>query len=200
MSEEVTARSQWMDETLATLSRQEFEELVERAIDRRLGVWLTQLTDALLDMSDEDGSTLRPAFAGALRRAMGQARAGQGTDLGAFRERVPRSTVQEPKVEWSVSARSGVKALVEAARALSPLDQLELISALSEVLYRTYPHTYRTEDFWEPKALEQHLQAQQPQPLADVTALRADFWPEEESCDDLIQYIYGQRREDRLNR
>jgi uncharacterized protein YbjT (DUF2867 family) len=34
---------------LAALSTEEFEQLVERTIDRRLKVWLTQLMDALID-------------------------------------------------------------------------------------------------------------------------------------------------------
>ena len=34
-----------MEKTLGALSAKEFEELVERTIDRRLEVWLTQLTD-----------------------------------------------------------------------------------------------------------------------------------------------------------
>ncbi len=36
-----------MDKTLAELSTGEFEALIERTIDRRLSVWLTQLLDAL---------------------------------------------------------------------------------------------------------------------------------------------------------
>ncbi len=45
-----------MERALETLSTEEFEELVERTIDRRLEVWLTQLTDALTgsQTTDED--------------------------------------------------------------------------------------------------------------------------------------------------
>ena len=67
-----------MGETLATLSRQEFEEVVERAIDRRLGVWLTQLTDALIGGSEQESSVLQPAFADSLRRSLEQALPGTG--------------------------------------------------------------------------------------------------------------------------
>jgi len=45
-----------MERALETLSTEEFEELVERTIDRRFEVWLTQLTDALIgwQTTDED--------------------------------------------------------------------------------------------------------------------------------------------------
>jgi hypothetical protein len=38
-----------MERALAALSTEEFEQLVERTIDRRLKVWLTQLMDVLID-------------------------------------------------------------------------------------------------------------------------------------------------------
>jgi Arc/MetJ-type ribon-helix-helix transcriptional regulator len=84
--------------------------------------------------------------------------------------------------------------LVEAARELSPLEQLELISTISQSLHRNYQ---QTADFWEPKTLEQLIQAQQTQPITNIADL-AGSWPEEESVDDFIEYIYQQRREDRL--
>jgi hypothetical protein len=87
---------------------------------------------------------------------------------------------------------------MEAAQKLSPLEQLDLISALSRALHRNYLQTLPVEGFWKPKTLEQHIQAQQTQPVADIAALCGDFWPEDESSDDLIQYIYEQRREERL--
>ncbi len=45
-----------MERALETLSTEEFEELVERTIDKRLEVWLTQLMDALIgrQTTDED--------------------------------------------------------------------------------------------------------------------------------------------------
>jgi len=97
-----------------------------------------------------------------------------------------------------MSTRPRLQELIEAAQELSPLEQLDLISALSQALHRNYLQTLSAEDFWRPKTLEQHIQAQQPQPVADIAGLRADFWPEDESADDLIAYIYEQRREDQL--
>ncbi len=47
-----------MKRALAALSAEEFEQLVERTIDRRLEVWLTQLMDALIDSQTTNEDTL----------------------------------------------------------------------------------------------------------------------------------------------
>ena len=87
-----------------------------------------------------------------------------------------------------------LRTLIDAAKELSLLEQLELISTISQSLYRSYQQTV---DFWEPKTLEQLIQAQQTQPITNIGDL-AGFWPQEESVDDFIEYIYQQRYEDRL--
>ncbi len=87
---------------------------------------------------------------------------------------------------------------VDTAEKLSPLEQLELLRILSESLHRNFHQTLLTEDFWQPKTLDQLLRAQQTSPVADIDELAVDFWPEEESVDDLVEYIYQQRDEDRL--
>jgi len=75
-----------MEKTLGALSTKEFEELVERTIDRHLEVWLTQLTDIWIDLEEEESVELRPEFAASLRRALEQARSGEGIDLKTFRD------------------------------------------------------------------------------------------------------------------
>jgi len=77
-----------MEKTLGELSTEEFESLVERTIDRRLAVWLTQLMDALTGLEEEENATLRPEFAASLHRALEQARSGEGVDLKTFREQI----------------------------------------------------------------------------------------------------------------
>ena len=58
-----------MEKALGALSTEEFEELVERTIDRRLEVWLTQLMDAFIGWQEE-GTELRPEFAASLRHSL----------------------------------------------------------------------------------------------------------------------------------
>jgi AcrR family transcriptional regulator len=77
-----------MERALGALSAEEFEELIERTIDRRLEVWLTQLMDALLGWQPEDSTRLAPEFAASLKRSLEQARSGEGVDLQAFREQI----------------------------------------------------------------------------------------------------------------
>ena len=79
-----------MEKTVGALSAKEFEELVERTIDRRLEVWLTQLTDVWIGWQKEEGAELEPAFAASLRRALEQARSGEGIDLESFRDQLGR--------------------------------------------------------------------------------------------------------------
>ena len=79
-----------MGHKLTDLSVEEFEALVERAVERRLSVWLEQLLDVLDGDSDEDDAELRPAFAAALRRSMQQAKHREAIDLQTFRTQIGR--------------------------------------------------------------------------------------------------------------
>jgi hypothetical protein len=63
-----------VEKTLVEMSASEFEELVERTIDRRINVWFTQLMDALTGSQEEEGAELQHEFAASLRRALEQAR------------------------------------------------------------------------------------------------------------------------------
>lgn len=47
-----------MERALGALSTEEFEALVERTIDKRLKVWLTQLMEALIDSKTIDKDNL----------------------------------------------------------------------------------------------------------------------------------------------
>ncbi len=79
-----------MARSLGELTADEFEELVERTIDRRFEVWLTQLMDAFEGLSDENGDELRPDFAASLRRSLEHARSGVGTPVDTFRRELGR--------------------------------------------------------------------------------------------------------------
>ena len=79
-----------MERSLGALSAREFEQLVERTIDRRFEVWLTQLMDALIGLPEEESAELQPEFAASLKRSLDQARSGEGIDLETFREQIRR--------------------------------------------------------------------------------------------------------------
>jgi len=79
-----------VEKALEALSAKEFEELVERTIDRRLEAWLIQLMDAFVGLRDEEEAELQPEFAASLRRSLDQARSGEGMDLETFRKQIGR--------------------------------------------------------------------------------------------------------------
>ena len=74
-----------MAQRMADLSSEEFESLVERAVDRRSRVWLTQVMDALDGLDNEDKAELSADFATSLRRSREHAQRGETTDLESFR-------------------------------------------------------------------------------------------------------------------
>ena len=86
--------------------------------------------------------------------------------------------------------------LIDEAQTLSPKEKLDLISEISRSLS---PICAEREDgdFWTPTSLETHIRHQRTPVVTDIEELKADFWPEEETADDLIGYIYDQRTEDR---
>ncbi len=93
---------------------------------------------------------------------------------------------------------SKLQILIENAKELKLVEQLELINAISRHLQLNYQQTDFTDDFWKPQTLEQILQAQQTQAVQNIKDLKSDFWLQEESVDEFIEYIYRQRHEDNL--
>ena len=88
-----------------------------------------------------------------------------------------------------------VEAVLVAARQLSPAEQLELIEALSGSLRRQHqspPDNGTTE--------EDHIPAsiRRTPPVTNLEDLVADFWPEDETADDIAAFVARQRAEDRL--
>ena len=89
--------------------------------------------------------------------------------------------------------------MINAAQGLSPLEQLQLIGAISKVLQIRCQHSLPPANFWHSRPVEELAQVQNKQPVTDIAELHVDFWPEEETADKVIEYIYEQRREDRLD-
>lgn len=84
---------------------------------------------------------------------------------------------------------ASVERVFQAVQHLSPAEQLELIQAISQSLRRQYQQT-------EADAIPQFVK--RTAPTTDLEQLVADFWPEDESADDINAYIAQQRREDRM--
>jgi hypothetical protein len=91
-----------------------------------------------------------------------------------------------------------LQALIAEIQELSPSEQWELIHTISFVLSRRSQKTFAQEDIWKSTSLEEIIASQGVLPMTNIEDLAGDFWPENESADDFITYIYQQRREDRV--
>lgn len=92
-----------------------------------------------------------------------------------------------------------LQTVIEAAEQLSPSEQLELIEAVSRSLQDKYPPRQVLETMKKltpsetiPPAIKRAM------PLRDLSQLKADFWPEEETADDINAFIEQQRQADLL--
>ena len=92
----------------------------------------------------------------------------------------------------------GLQQLIGEAKTLSPQEQIELISAVSQFLRSSYQQLPSKADFWQPQSIDQLIQAQAVPPVQDITRLAFDESAEDEPADEMIAYIYGQPQADRL--
>lgn len=87
---------------------------------------------------------------------------------------------------------------LEAARALSPEDQLALLNELERSVARTSSALERelersTSRFWHGPSIEEIIEAQGVKPVTDLDSLKSGAWPEDESIDDFLAYLYQER-------
>ncbi len=90
-----------------------------------------------------------------------------------------------------------VEAMIVVAEQLSPAEQLELIGALSESLRLRYDQ-FAPSDTASPRIRETIPRSlRRTPPATDLDTLVADFWPEDETADDINAFVAQQRAEDR---
>jgi hypothetical protein len=90
---------------------------------------------------------------------------------------------------------TALQSVIDSAKQLSPVEQLELLKIISHALQ--LKHFFKVAA-WQVKNFEEILQTSPTKPVHTLAELAADFWPAEESADDIIEYLYQQRREDRV--
>ena len=88
--------------------------------------------------------------------------------------------------------QSPVQALIEASRQLTPIEQLQLLTALTESVYHSGHQPVQDEQL--PETF--HALNRTP-PVVDLDSLVADFWPENETADDFSNFVYQQREAER---
>jgi hypothetical protein len=90
-----------------------------------------------------------------------------------------------------------VQTVVAAAQKLSPTEQLEVIQALTRVLQQRYLGTIAPVAADTPtNALSLPAVVRRTPPVTNLADFAADFWPEEETADDINDYIAQQRAAD----
>lgn len=84
--------------------------------------------------------------------------------------------------------------VIRAARALSQREKLELLQVISQDLQQSLSLLEGNTIFWSSQSLKDLIETQQPLIVTDISALGADFWPEDEKADDINAYIEHQRQ------
>jgi hypothetical protein len=84
-----------------------------------------------------------------------------------------------------------IESVFDEAQTLSPVEQLQLIQALSQTLQQRYEQQSSTNTI-PPSVRRSH-------PITDLSQLAANFWPEDESADDINTFIAQQRAADRMS-
>jgi hypothetical protein len=86
-----------------------------------------------------------------------------------------------------------VRELLEEVQDLSPLEQLELIQAITQFLQLHYQQLApQTESILGSGDLIPDT-IKRAKPITDVSELAADWWPEDETADDINAFIAEQR-------
>ncbi len=78
---------------------------------------------------------------------------------------------------------------IEAAQRLSPREKYQLIETVARSLSQTDTLETNSAAFLRGHTLDELIAAQQPPVVTDLDALAVDFWPEDESADDINDYI-----------
>ena len=86
---------------------------------------------------------------------------------------------------------------IEAAAKLSLREKYQLIEVVARSLTQADTLETQSSAFLRGRTLDVLIAEQAPPVITDLEALAADFWPEDESADDINTYIEQQRRIDR---
>ncbi len=92
-----------------------------------------------------------------------------------------------------------LRTVIESVAQLPPNEQLELIEEISRSLRSHYqPKLIRghVTEFAQSDAVPGHIK--RTEPLQDLSQCKAAFWPDDETADDINDFIEQQRQEDLL--
>ena len=90
-----------------------------------------------------------------------------------------------------------VQAVVAAAQQLSPTEQLEVIQALTRVLQQRYLHAEARPTVVDDIIVLPATVRRTP-PVINLRDFAGDFWPDDETADDINDYLTQQHAADRM--
>jgi len=82
---------------------------------------------------------------------------------------------------------------IEAAQLLTAHEKYQLSEAVAHSLAQADALEMRSASFIRGRTLDDLIAEQQPPVVTNLDALAADFWPEDESADEINDYIEAQR-------
>ncbi len=88
--------------------------------------------------------------------------------------------------------------IITATRALSARDKLELLQVISHDLQQTFDFAEATAQFLGRQSITDLVHTDSGVVVTDVQSLKVDFWPENETADDINAFVAAQRKADRL--
>lgn len=95
---------------------------------------------------------------------------------------------------------TSVDDILEAARALPPHEQLEVLKGLAQSLADAFsPLAASSARFWSRRSIDDLAREQQVPVVDDISVLAMPDWPSGEPIDELIDYLARQREADRGN-
>jgi|SRR6185312_2452341 len=93
---------------------------------------------------------------------------------------------------------SDIEDILAAVRSLPPQEQREILRRLAESLVPDEKVIDRAnEEFWKSRSIDEIIREQHIAPIYDVRTLAFSDWPNDESVDEFLEYVYSQRRADR---
>lgn len=93
---------------------------------------------------------------------------------------------------------SDVEDILAAVHRLPPQEQQVVLRRLAESLVPDEKAIARAnENFWKSRSIDEVIREQHIAPIYDLHTLAFSEWPEDESVDAFLEYVYGQRRADR---
>ncbi len=87
--------------------------------------------------------------------------------------------------------------VIDAAQTLSARDKLKLLQAIVRDLQHADALSEASVAFWSSRSLDEITQMQSAPVVTDIRTLAVDFWPKDETADDINQFIAERRRADR---